>query len=69
MKSIKCRALIMPAEIDLYFPKEDSADEVALLSNGVLDVIPGHWGHFAGGGLNKVDTDYIDNALKRLLAE
>ena len=69
MKAITSRALIMPAEIDLYFPKEDSADEVALMSNAVLDVIPGYWGHFAGGGLNPVVTTYIDDALKRLLAE
>lgn len=69
MKAITCPAIIMPAEIDLYFPKEDSADEVALMSNAVLDVIPGHWGHFAGGGLNPVDTKYIDDALKRLLAQ
>jgi homoserine O-acetyltransferase/O-succinyltransferase len=33
-----------------------------------LRVIPGVWGHFAGGGLNDTDTKFIDNALKELLA-
>jgi homoserine O-acetyltransferase len=32
-------------------------------------VIPGVWGHFAGGGLNKEDTDFIDRELKELLAK
>jgi homoserine O-acetyltransferase/O-succinyltransferase len=31
-------------------------------------VIPGVWGHFAGGGLNDTDTKFIDDALKELLA-
>jgi hypothetical protein len=26
------------------------------------------WGHFAGGGVNDVDTAYIDGVLKELLA-
>ncbi len=33
-----------------------------------LRVIPGVWGHFAGGGLNPTDTKFIDEALKELLA-
>ena len=33
-----------------------------------LRVIPGVWGHFAGGGLNDTDTKFIDDALKELLA-
>ncbi len=69
LRSIQCRALVMPAGLDLYFPTEDSAAEVRLMPNAVLDVIPGTWGHFAGGGLNPADTKYIDDALKRLLAE
>jgi homoserine O-acetyltransferase len=31
-------------------------------------VIPGVWGHFAGGGVNPVDTDFIDGVLKDLLS-
>jgi homoserine O-acetyltransferase len=30
--------------------------------------IPGVWGHFAGGGANPVDTGFIDEQLKQLLA-
>jgi homoserine O-acetyltransferase len=31
-------------------------------------VIPGVWGHFAGGGNNPVDVAFIDSALKELLS-
>ena len=31
-------------------------------------VIPGVWGHFAGGGANPVDTAFIDGAVRELLA-
>ena len=42
---------------------------VSRMKNAELRVIPGVWGHFAGGGLNDVDTKFIDDALKELLAE
>jgi homoserine O-acetyltransferase len=32
-------------------------------------VIPGIWGHFAGGGSNPQDTEFIDTGLKELLAK
>jgi homoserine O-acetyltransferase len=32
-------------------------------------VIPGIWGHFAGGGPNPVDTAFIDAGIRDLLAE
>ena len=31
-------------------------------------MIPGVWGHFAGGGENPVDTAFIDGAVRELLA-
>jgi homoserine O-acetyltransferase len=58
----------MPAEKDLYFPPEDNAYEVEHMPNAELRVIPGVWGHFAGGGANPTDTAFIDQALKELLA-
>jgi homoserine O-acetyltransferase len=32
-------------------------------------VIPGIWGHFAGGGVNDVDTAFIDAGIRELLAK
>lgn len=68
LATIKARALVMPAEKDLYFPPEDEAYAVERMPNAELRVIPGVWGHFAGGGMNEADTRFIDDALKELLA-
>ena len=68
LASIKAKVIVMPAEKDLYFPPEDEDYAVSHMSNAKLRVIPGVWGHFAGGGANPVDTKFIDDALKELLA-
>jgi homoserine O-acetyltransferase len=68
LQSIKAKTLVMPAEKDLYFPPEDEEYAVQYIPNGELRVIPGVWGHFAGGGANPVDITFIDDALKELLA-
>lgn len=73
LNAIKAKTLIMPAKLDLYFPVADNEDEYKIMITNYNDVklviIPGIWGHFAGGGLNNVDTDFIDNELKDLLVE
>jgi len=67
--AIQARAIVMPGEKDLYFPPEDNEYEVRHMPNAELRVIPGVWGHFAGGGANPVDTDFIDQGLRDLLAD
>ena len=67
--SIKPKALVMPSRTDQYFPPEDNEIEVLHMPNAELRVIPSIWGHLAGGpGRNPKDTEFIDNALKGLLA-
>ena len=68
LRSIKARTIALPAEKDLYFPPEDEEYAVQYIPNGELRVIPGVWGHFAGGGANPVDVEFIDGVLKELLA-
>jgi homoserine O-acetyltransferase len=68
LASIEAKAIVMPAEKDLYFPPEDEQYAVKHMPNAELRVIPGVWGHFAGGGINPVDTKFIDDALEELLA-
>ena len=68
LQSIKAKTIALPAEKDLYFPPEDEEYAVKHMPNAELRVIPGVWGHFAGGGANPVDTKYIDDVLKELLA-
>ena len=66
--SIKARAVVMPGEMDLYFPAADNFREIEHMPNAKCVPIPGVWGHFAGGGVNPVDTKFIDEQLKQLLA-
>ena len=67
--AIKAKAIVMPGQTDLYFPPEDSEYEVSKMPNAELRPMPSIWGHFAGGpGLNPADVDFLDNALKELLA-
>ncbi|MDQ4117529.1 MAG: alpha/beta fold hydrolase [Actinomycetota bacterium] len=69
LAAIRARAIVMPAEKDLYFPPEDEAWAVSHMTNAELRVIPGVWGHFAGGGANPLDTAFIDRAVGELLAQ
>ncbi|AOA56915.1 alpha/beta fold hydrolase [Acinetobacter larvae] len=68
LAAIQAQAVVMPAERDLYFPVEDEIYEVSFMPNASLQVIPGVWGHFAGSGINPVDTAFIDHALAELLS-
>ena len=68
LNSIRCPLLAMPAEKDLYFPPEDEQWATRHIPHGEVRVIPGVWGHFAGGGQNPDDTAFIDRGLRDLLA-
>lgn len=69
LASIACPVLAMPAEKDLYFPPEDEQWASQFIPDGEVRVIPGIWGHFAGGGANDVDTDFIDAGLRELMSK
>ncbi len=68
LRSIKARAVVMPASTDLYFTPEDSEYETRRMPNAAFRPIRSIWGHFAGRGLNPEDSQFIDDELKRLLA-
>ena len=69
LAGIKAKAFVMPASTDLYFPQEDSANEVKHMPNAELRVVETYWGHFAGGpGTSPDDIKVLDAALKELLA-
>ncbi len=67
LNAITARTIALPAEKDLDFPPEDEEYAVGYIPNAELRVIPGVWGHFAGGGINDADTAFIDGVLKELL--
>ena len=64
----QAEAIVLPATRDLYFPPEDQIYEVSFMPHAELRVIPGVWGHFAGGGQNVDDTIFVDRAVRDLLA-
>lgn len=67
--AIRAKAYVMPGQTDLYFPPEDSRNEVDNMPNARFVPIPSIWGHFAGGpGTNPVDIKFLDDQLKELLA-
>jgi len=68
LSGIRCRAIVMPSETDLYFRVRDNELEVKQMANAELRPIPSIWGHAAGGGANPPDNAFIDAALKELLA-
>ena len=68
LASITAKAMVMPCQTDLYFPPEDSEEEVSCIPNATLKAIPSIWGHFAGLGLNAADVEFLDTAIKQSLA-
>jgi homoserine O-acetyltransferase len=68
LSAIRARAIVMPCSTDLYFPKEDSALEVAQMQNAELRVLESDFGHVAGGpGRIPEATAFIEQALRDLL--
>ncbi|KAF2648935.1 alpha/beta-hydrolase [Lophiostoma macrostomum CBS 122681] len=68
LKSIKARVLLLPCETDQYFRPSASWREVKHIRNGEVDVIPSVWGHIAGGGASKKDTEWMDRRIAKFLA-
>ncbi|WPH03465.1 Hypothetical protein R9X50_00634500 [Acrodontium crateriforme] len=67
MKGIKAKALVLPSKTDLYFPPEDSENEVANMKPGIGQCIefPSIWGHWAGGpGQSTEDVAWLDEKLR-----
>jgi homoserine O-acetyltransferase len=67
LAGIRCRAIVMPSQTDLYFRVRDNEIEVQQMPTAELRPIPSIWGHAAGGGANPADNQFIDAALKELL--
>jgi homoserine O-acetyltransferase len=69
LASITAKTLVVACRTDLYFPPEDSENEVAMIRNAALRIIPSVWGHRAGApGTDPVDIRFLDEAIRDLLA-
>jgi homoserine O-acetyltransferase len=63
--AIKARTIVLPVDLDRYFPPDDSEYEASHIPNGELRVIKSDWGHMAP--MNPGDIPAIDAALTELL--
>lgn len=65
--AIRARIIQMPGSTDLYFQEADEKWASQFIRKTEVRPIPSIWGHFAGAGVNPVDTKFIDDAVKELL--
>jgi len=69
LAAITARAIVMPADQDLYFHPDDNKLEVAQLTRAELRIIESSWGHIAGGpDRNTQASALIDAAIRELLS-
>lgn len=69
LKSITCKALILPTNTDQYFDYRDSENEVKHLPNAKLHVLDTIYGHIGGGGGGtKEDNEEIDREVRQFLS-
>lgn len=67
LSAITARTIIVPVDLDRYFPPEDSAFEASHIPDAECVVVRSDWGHMASG--NPADIPAIDAALARALAD
>ena len=65
LAAISARAIILPAELDRYFPPVDAEYEARHMPNAECRAIPSSWGHMAP--LEPASQQFIDAALQELL--
>jgi homoserine O-acetyltransferase len=65
LQAISCPAIVLPAELDRYFPPVDAEYEVRHMPNAECRPIPSTWGHMAP--LEPSAQEVIDGALRELL--
>ena len=68
LSQITARVLLMPCRTDQYFRWEASEREAGWIPAATLRVIPSIWGHLAGSGSNKPDSEWMDRAIAEFLA-
>ncbi|KAI2472771.1 Alpha/Beta hydrolase protein [Annulohypoxylon bovei var. microspora] len=68
LSKIAVPVLLMPCQTDQYFNWSASEKEARLLPNAKCEIIPSVWGHMAGSGSSRQDTEWMDNKIKEFLA-
>lgn len=66
---IRARALLAPAETDLYFPPADMASDAAAMRDVRLRPIPGPFGHLSEAGIDAACKAHLVREIRGLLAD
>ncbi|MGF9977096.1 alpha/beta fold hydrolase [Viridibacillus arvi] len=69
LSKITASAMVMPGSTDLFFPPQDNEYETRHMPNATFLPIESNWGHCAGIGQHKQDSECIDERLKQFLFE
>lgn len=67
LAAIKARAIVLPVDLDRYFPPVDSEYEVKHMRNAQCRVIRSDWGHYMPA--NPGERHLIDGAIEELLTD
>jgi len=67
LKAIKARTIVIPVDLDRYFPPADSEYEARHIPNGECRIVKSQWGHMAP--MNPGDIPSIDASLSELLMD
>lgn len=65
LRAISARTIILPVDLDRYFPPADAEAEARLIPGAECRVLRSDWGHMAP--MNQGDWPAIDAALRELL--
>lgn len=66
LRRIKARCLLIPCTTDVFFPPEDSKEEVRHLENGELAILDSVWGHLTAFG-GKEELDFMSSRINDFL--
>ena len=65
--AIRAKAMLSPAETDLYFPVADMAWEAQQMTNAQLRPIPGPFGHLSEAGMDPACNAFLGESIRALL--
>jgi homoserine O-acetyltransferase len=66
--AIRAKAVLSPAETDLYFPPADMVWEQKQMRDAELRIIPGVFGHLSEAGIDPACNEFLGNSIRLLLA-
>lgn len=67
LAGIEAQVLLMPCRTDQYFRWEASERESRMIARARFRPIPSIWGHLAGVGINKDDTEWMDQNIAEFI--